>query len=147
MKAYVFSLAILFSLITYATVEGYTRVYIVAQDMFGDEEGKYFVERVPVIGCYGAANGPQLAQFVAEYKIPSNVGCGELGPAININALSCAEVVEAIESKDHLSFVKITLDISKCPDKNNSNFITMIRTAASKNFPLEKGEVALILKK
>lgn len=126
----------------HATVDAHDRVYLVVQDIQSEE---FFVERVPVIGCYGLPQGPQLQQFTAEYQAPYNVGCGGPAGTENINALSCAKVVTAIESADYSSFKDIVLDISKCPAKDNKQFITMVRTAAKRNFPQKKGEVKLTL--
>ncbi|MBX3021221.1 MAG: hypothetical protein KF799_06035 [Bdellovibrionales bacterium] len=131
------------SLPAFATVDAMTNVYIVTQNVQDPDD--FSVERGPVIGCYGLARGPQLAQFTAEYKVTSNIGCG--GPVMqeNINYLTCAKVTDAIESDDYMGFKEITLDISKCDAKNNKKLITMIRTAAKRNFPLNKGEVKLNL--
>lgn len=125
-----------------ATVDSHDRAYIVVKHIQSEE---FFVERVPVIGCYGLARGPQLVQWTAEYKVPSNIGCGGTAFADNINALTCAKVVKAVESADFMSFSEITLDLSKCADKNDPRFITMIRTSAKLNFPLKQGEVRLQL--
>lgn len=124
----------------FATVDAVTRVYLVVQNVQDDTD--FFLERAPLIGCYGLARGPQLAQFTAEYKVPSNIGCGVTFED-NINALSCGKITDAVESDDYMSFKSMTLDISKCPAKDNPKFITMIRTAAKYNFPLTKGEIAL----
>ncbi len=83
------------------------------------------------------------------------MGCGDSDSStIDINALSCASLVSSEESADYASFKKITLDISNCPYKDNAKFITMVRTAAARNFPqtqngkIVKGkEVELILVK
>lgn len=123
-----------------ATVDGHDRVYLVVKDIQSEE---FFVERAPIIGCYGLAKGPQLIQFTAEYKVNSNMGCGGEIFKDNINYLSCARITDSKESADYASFSEITLDISKCEDKNNPKLITMIRTAAKLNFPLKKGEVKL----
>lgn len=122
----------------FATVDAHDRVYLVVKDIQSEE---FFVERAPIIGCYGLARGPQLVQFTAEYKVPSNIGCGGETFHDNINYLTCAKVVSSKESSDYMSFSEITLDISKCEDKNNKQFITMVRTAAKLNFPLKKGEI------
>lgn len=137
-----------------ATVDAMTNGWIVIQDI--QEEGSFSVTRVPIIGCYGVPQGPQLEQFVSEFKVKSTVGCGshpDVGME-NINALSCAKIVESIEGKDYMSFKRITLDISACPYKNNKEFITMVRTAAARNFPqylkgkyVSKPEVDLVLLK
>lgn len=126
----------------HATVDSHDRAYIVVKHIQSEE---FFVERVPVIGCYGLARGPQLVQWTAEYKVPSNIGCGGTAFADNINALTCAKVVKAVESADFMSFSEITLDLSKCADKNDPRFVTMIRTSAKLNFPLKQGEVRLKL--
>lgn len=126
-----------------ATVDAHDRVYLVVQSVQEPEE--FFIERAPIIGCYGLARGPQLVQLTAEYKATSNIGCGGETFYDNINYLTCAKVVDAKESDDYMSFKEITLDISKCEAKNNAKFITMVRTAAKLNFPLKKGEVRLKL--
>lgn len=139
-------LFLVFSLIlssqTFATVDAHDKAYIVVQNIQSDE---FFVERVPIIGCYGLIRGPQLIQFTAEYKVTSNIGCGGDVFHDNINYLTCATVISSKESPDYSSFSEITLDISKCADKNDPKLITMIRTAAKLNFPLKKGEVKLTL--
>lgn len=126
-----------------ATIDGHTRVYIVVQHI--QEPELFFVERVPVIGCYGLARGPQLEQFTAEYLAPSNIGCGDFKHTQNINALTCATITDSKLNDDYSSFKEITLDISNCEAKNNPKFITMVRTAAKLNFPLKRGEVRLNL--
>lgn len=124
----------------FATFDGHDKVYLVVKNIESEE---FFVERAPIIGCYGLARGPQLVQFTAEYKVNSNIGCGGETSQDNINYLTCAKITDSKESADEMSFSEITLDISKCEDKNNSKLITMIRTAAKLNFPLKKGEVKL----
>ncbi|MGE0528050.1 MAG: hypothetical protein AB7G93_10435 [Bdellovibrionales bacterium] len=130
---------------TFATVDGHDRMHIVVEDI---QSGDFFLERVPLIACYGLPQGARLSQFVSEYYATSNIGCG--GPVAhdNINALSCAEVIEATESSDYMSFRRIKLDISACAAKNTPRFITLVRTAAKYNFPQTNGrEVELILVK
>jgi hypothetical protein len=129
-----------------ATVESYDRVYLVIQN-FNEGENDFFVERAPLIGCYGLPQGARLAQFTAPYKAPSNIGCGGKSTTEDINALVCAKTISSKESKDYASFSEITLDISRCPAKHNPKFITMLRTAAKLNFPQsnKKKEVKLIL--
>lgn len=136
----------------YATIDELTEGWIVTQKIQDDTQ--FSVQRVPIIGCYGLAQGPQLAQFVSEFQVKSSVGCGDIPNTENINALSCATLVSSTESDDYISFKSITLDISACPYKNNKKFITMVRTAAARNFPqtvkgkVVKGkEVELILLK
>lgn len=127
-----------------ATVDAHDRFYMVVQDVQSEE---FFVERAPIIGCYGLARGPQLVTWTAEYKVPSNIGCGGQRFEDNINYLTCANVLASKESDDFASFKEITLDISKCKAKDDAQFITMLRTSAKLNFPLKKGEVKLILVK
>jgi hypothetical protein len=139
-------LFVLFSLNAFATVDGHDRVHIVVTNVQDDED--FFMERAPIVGCYGLAQGARLSAWVAEYKAVSNIGCG--GPTMydNINTLTCAKIVDSIESDDFYSFKEITLDISGCAAKDNPRFITMIRTSAKYNFPQKNGsEVKLILKK
>lgn len=143
MKKIVLSLfSCLLTSTTFATVDGHDKVYLVVQHI---QSGEFFLERAPIIGCYGLARGPQLAQFTAEYKVNSNIGCGGETFQDNINYLTCAKIVDSKESADFSSFSEITLDISKCEAKNDPKFITMVRTAAKLNFPLKKGEVKLKL--
>ena len=134
---------IIFSSKAFATVDAHDKVFIVVQNIHEPEE--FFVERVPIIGCYGLARGPQLIQFTMEYKVTSNIGCGGEKFLDNINYLVCANIVEAKESDDYSTYSKITLDISKCEAKSNPKFITMLRTAAKYNFPNKKKEVELKL--
>ncbi len=143
MKAFITSIVLLLSATpALATSDANTRVYLVVQHV---QSGDYFIERAPLIGCYGIARGPQLAQFTNRYNAPTNIGCGGVVATENINALACATVVSSIESADYNGFSAITLNISKCPAKNDARFITMVRTAAKLNFPLRKGEVLLRL--
>jgi hypothetical protein len=128
----------------FATVDGHDRVFLVVRDINSQE---YFVERVPVIGCYGLVKGPHLVQFTSEYRVNSNIGCGAQVFQDNINYLSCAKFTATKPTNDGLSFSEITLDISKCDDKDNPKLITVIRTAAKLNFPQKKGEVKLVITK
>ncbi|MEN0060342.1 MAG: hypothetical protein AAGB31_15995 [Bdellovibrio sp.] len=128
----------------FATVDAHDKVYLVVQDIQSEE---FFVERAPIIGCYGLANGPKLVQFTSEYKVNSNIGCGGTTFQDNINYLTCAKILDTKHTVDYMSVSEITLDISKCQDKENPKLITMIRTAAKLNFPLKKGEVKLNLVK
>jgi hypothetical protein len=121
---------------SFATVDAHDKAFIVVKDIQSDE---FFVERVPIIGCYGFARGPQLVQFTAEYQVNSNVGCGPVFRD-NINYLTCAKVTSSTDTEDYSSFSKMTLDISKCEAKNDPKFITMVRTAAALNFPQPKGK-------
>ncbi len=124
-----------------ATVDAMTTAWIVIQDI--QDEENFSLQQVPVIGCYGLAQGPQLVQFTAEFNVKSTMGCGDADTSVtNINALSCAQVVSSEESDDYSSFKKIVLDVSNCTYKNNKRFITMVRTAAARNFPqTSKGKV------
>lgn len=133
-KNLIIASSLLLGCLAHATVDGHTKVYIVVQDVQTEE---FFVERAPVVGCWGLNQGPQLEQFTSEYKVPVNMGCGGSDQKIsdNINYLNCAKVIDSKESADFMSFAEITLDISKCEAKNNPQFITMVRTAANMNFP------------
>jgi len=143
MKTIIFNLAVIaFASNSFATSEAHDKVYLVVKNILSEE---FFIERAPIIGCYGLARGPQLAQFTAEYKVTSNIGCGGETFQDNINYLTCAKITNSKESADSMSFSEITLDISECEDKNNPKLITMIRTATKLNFPLKKGEVKLNL--
>ena len=112
----------------------YDRLYLVVQNV--DEDGQFFVERVPMIGCKTLTYGARLEQFTSAYMAPSNVGCG-LKNVLNedINGLSCSKVLSASESPDRSTYSEITLDISNCPERNSPQFVSMIRTAAKYNFP------------
>jgi hypothetical protein len=138
------AIVILLSSSVFATVDGHDKVYIVVEHV---QSGEFFVERVPVIGCYGHPRGPQLIQFTTEYKVTSNIGCGAQTFHDNINYLTCAKILSSKDSSDYSSFSEIKLDISKCAAKNDPQFLTMLKTAAKLNFPQKKGEVKLILKK
>lgn len=157
MSKFLIAFALLFSAQVFATVDGMTEAWIVVQDV--QDEEAFTVMKVPVIGCYGVAQGPQLAQFTAPHKVKATMGCGDSDTStVDINALSCG-VVESAEEVDpgFTGFKKIVLNISKCPNvfKENKQFITMIRTAAARNFPQYKKngkvdktrEVELIIKK
>lgn len=101
-----------------------------------------------MIGCYGVEQGPQLFQFTSPYEVTSSIGCGSsMKYKTDLNALSCAKLVSSEENDDYSGFKKVVLDISKCAAKDNARFITMIRTAAARNFPQKNKnkEVELIL--
>jgi hypothetical protein len=142
MFKFVLPIALLFGFAAHATSDAHDRVYLVVKNIQSDE---FFVERAPIIGCYGLARGPQLAQFTSEYKANSNIGCGGETYQDNINYLTCASVISSKESDDYLSFKELKLDISKCDAKNDPEFIKVLRTAAKLNFPLKKGEIKLVL--
>ncbi|MGZ3771109.1 MAG: hypothetical protein ACXVCP_14150 [Bdellovibrio sp.] len=127
---------------SYATVDAHDHAYIVVKNIQSDE---FFVERVPIIGCYGLPKGPQLIQFTSEYKATSNIGCGGTPQYVNINYLTCARVLKAIESDDFLGFKEIWLDISSCADRYNQKLISNIKTAARLNFPLKRGKLKLVI--
>lgn len=63
-------ITLLSSSISFATVDANSRAYIVVQDI---QSEAFFVERAPILGCYGLARGPQLAQFTAPYKVISSI--------------------------------------------------------------------------
>ncbi len=128
----------------FATVDAHDKVFLVVQDIQTEE---FFVERAPIIGCYGLPKGPQLVQLTSEYKVSSNIGCGGPNFFDNINYLTCASVVEAIESDDFMSFSKITLDISRCEAKENADFISAVKKAIKLNFGAKNNKVKLSLLK
>jgi hypothetical protein len=129
-----------------ATVDGHDRVFLVVQDVQSEQ---FFMERAPMLGCYGLPQGARLGAWVLPYKVPTNIGCGGEPVYTEINALACAKIVDSKENADYSGFSEVVLDISQCPYKDNAQFITMVRTTAKYNFPQPKGskEVRLILKK
>lgn len=129
MKKLILGLSIAFMSNAFATVDSNTNVFLLVRHV---QSGEYFIERAPLVGCYGLPRGPQLAQLTRPY-IVSNLGCG-MNSKENINALACGKVVEAIEANDYSTFKKITLDISKCDEKNNRDFIHGIRKIVRFNF-------------
>lgn len=113
----------------FATIDSNTSVFIPVRHIQSEE---YFVQVAPVIGCYGLPRGPQLAQLTREYVV-NNLGCGMDGQE-NINALSCAKVLDSVEADDFSTFKKITLDISSCEDRNNKDFIHVVKKVVQLNF-------------
>lgn len=113
----------------YATVDSNTNVFILVQHIQSNE---YFVQLAPMIGCYGLPRAPQLLQLTSPYVV-NNLGCGIVTKE-NINALACASVLDSVESDDYTTFKKITLDISKCEDKNNHDFTYAIKKVVRLNF-------------
>lgn len=147
MRLFILFVSFLLSVsVAQATVDGHDRVFLVVEHI---QSGEFFIERAPLIGCYGLPQGPKLAQWTASYSVPVNVGCGGQPARYNINALTCARVTKAVESSDFMSFSAITLNISRCSKKNNAQFITMVRTSAKLNFPQSnpRREVRLTLVK
>lgn len=131
----------------FATVDGNDRVYLVVEDINGDfDQPDYIVERAPIIGCYGLAQGARLSAWVTEYRATQNVGCGGNPIFENINSLTCATIAESKESDDYSSFSEITLDISKCEQKNNPKFVKAIEASARKNFPQTNKTQPVVLK-
>lgn len=128
-KVLLLILVSLFSVTTHATVDANARVFILVKHIQSEE---FFIERAPIIGCYGLPKGPELAQLTKPYVV-SNLGCG-MDSKENINALTCAKVTDFVEADDFSTFKEITLDISKCDDKNNAEFIKMVRKVVWLNF-------------
>ena len=89
-KTFLIILVSFFSLKSFATVSAMTEVFILSQD---DVSGEYYVQKLPLVGCFGLAKGPQLEQVVSPYFIPSNVGCGVEALESDINVLSCAKYI------------------------------------------------------
>lgn len=129
MKKFVICFLSFLSLNAFATVDSNTNVFILVQHI---QSGEYFVQKAPVIGCYGLPRGPELAQLTKPYMV-NNVGCGMDGVE-NINTLICATVINAVESDDFSTFRQITLDISKCNEKSNKDFNEMVRKVVRMNF-------------
>lgn len=144
MKAIFVLMAMSVSVPAFATVDALDRAYIVVQNI--QEEEEFAVERAPFVGCYGLPQGARLVQWTSPVEVLSNIGCGGTPVKENINALSCAKVINAEESADFGSFAKIELDISACPYKDNKQFITMVRTSAAKNFPQSNKSKEVVLK-
>ena len=144
MKLILLAFSALLSVSAFATVDGHDQAWIVIQNI--QDEDDFIVDRAPFVGCYGLAQGARLVQWTSPVKVLQNIGCG--GPAYeeNINALSCAKVIDSKESDDYSSFSEITLDISACSYKNNKKFITMVRTTAARNFPQSKKTKEVVLK-
>ncbi len=113
----------------FATVEGNHNLFIMVQDINSEE---YYVQKAPIIGCWGLAKGPELVQLTSSYKV-SNIGCGSQ-TVENINALTCANVLSAYESDDYSTFKEITLDISKCYGKDQADFIVTVKKVVQMNF-------------
>lgn len=128
-KVLLMILVSLFSATSQATVDANARVFIIVKHIQSEE---FFIERAPIIGCYGLPKGPELAQLTKPYVV-SNLGCG-MDSTENINALTCAKVTDFVEADDFSTFKEITLDISKCEDKNNAEFIKEIKRVVRLNF-------------
>lgn len=152
MKTIIFTLVALLTATVHATETGLTQAYIVVEDFNQEDSDRFQLMLVAINGCYGFIQGPQLEQFTAPYEVQASIGCGYSGgEKTNLNALTCAKVLESEEFETTGTFKKIVLDISACEAKNNKRFITMIRTAAKRNFPVHHTnslkEVELVLKK
>ena len=111
------------------TVDSNTNIFIPVQHI---QSGEFFIQRAPMIGCYGLPRGPQLQQLTKPYMV-NNLGCGTETQE-NINALSCSIVVSAIEGDDYSTFKEITLDITACPEKSNPDFIYVVKKIVRLNF-------------
>lgn len=127
------SLLIMLTRNSNATVDSNTNVFIPVKHVQSDE---YFVQMAPMMGCYGLPKGPQLLQLVKPYMV-NNLGCGT-ETTENINALDCGEIVSSVESDDFSTFKEITLNISACDDKNNTDFIKTIKKVVILNFANRK---------
>lgn len=129
MKKFILALFLSCHSIAFATVDSNTNVFILAKHVQTEE---YFVQLAPIIGCYGVSRGPQLQQLTRDYMV-NNIGCGTV-TSENINELTCATVRDSIEADDFSTFKKITLDISRCADKNSRDFIRMVKKVVQLNF-------------
>jgi hypothetical protein len=124
-----------------AGANGYdhARAYIVVQDV--QNKNEFFIERVPVVGCHVQPFRPHVQQLTSDYKVPSSRGCGLETSYDNVNALTCAKILEVKESKRDGSIYAINLDLSGCEAKNNPRFITTVRRAIALNFPQKSGQL------
>jgi hypothetical protein len=120
---------LLSSLNSFATIDANTSLFILGKDI---QSAEYFVQKAPIIGCWGIAKGPELAQLTAPYEVNS-LGCGSVSKE-NINALTCASLTSYTETEDFSGVKELTLDISKCDDKNNSDFINGVKKVVKLNF-------------
>lgn len=129
MKKFLLLSLISFSQYSLATVDSNTTVFLPVRHV---QSGEYFVQVAPLIGCYGLPRGPQLQQLMEPYMV-NNTGCGQTTQE-DINALSCADLVESVEADDFSTFKKITIDISKCDDHDNKEFIQTVKKVFKLNF-------------
>ncbi len=65
----------------------------------------------------------------------------------NISELTWEGDKNSVESSDLSSFSELTLDISKCADKNNTDFVTSIKKAVALNFNTKTNKIKLFLQK
>lgn len=134
--------ALLISTQAFATVDANTHVYLVSQEIQTEE---FYVQKVPVIGCYGLPEGPAFAQFTSKYMVPSNIGCGGgMEYYDDINYLTCATLTYDYDEQTD-KFPVVRLDISKCDQKDNPELIRMIQKAVKMNFTYSKPK--LVIKK
>lgn len=117
------------SINSFATVDANTSLFILGKDIQSEE---YFVQKAPIIGCWGIAKGPELAQLTTPYEVNS-LGCGSVTKE-NINTLTCASIVSYSETQDYMGIKELTLDISKCDDKNNTDFLNGVKKVVKLNF-------------
>ena len=129
----------------FATSDAIVSAYILVKDYNSEE---YFVASAPVVGCFGVPRGPQLTQLTNSYMAPSNIGCGGKATKEEINALTCAKVIDSVEADDYSTFKEITLNISKCADKTNVDFINGVKKVVKMNFatPTVKNPLLKIIK-
>jgi hypothetical protein len=130
MKLFLAGLSLLASVSAFATVDSNHEVFIVSEQV---QTGEFYTQKAPIIGCWGIAKGPELAQLTRPYEV-SNLGCGEVAQKENINALTCASVESFKESDDFSTFSLIVLNISACEQKNNVDFIEAIKKVVKLNF-------------
>lgn len=129
MKKVILASLFALSLSAQATVDGHMNMFIMVRDI---NSGEYFMEKAPLIGCWGLPKGPELLQLTREYQV-ANLGCGSVTKE-NINALTCAKVTDSVEADDYSTFKEITLDISNCDDKNNEDFLSAVKKVVKLNF-------------
>lgn len=125
-----FMMALGISSSAWATFDGWATVHLVTNDP--QEIDLYEVKEFPFWGCYGPFYGPKLSAFTKEFHVPSNLGCGMPAFPQDINALSCAKVVDSTESSDYMSLDSLVLDLSGCPQ--GAGFKAAAERAAKLNF-------------
>lgn len=121
-----------------ATVDGNHWISIVVANY--NEPDNFTVERVPMIGCWGLAHGPEYSNFTRPYEVPMG-GCGgNDNIKENINALTCAEITNWTANESYTGTAALTLDISKCEYKSSTKFLKAVKEAVAKSFTNPKGK-------
>ena len=129
-----------------ATIDDHAEVFIPVEHV---QTGEFFIQRVPIIGCYGMPANPILDQMVSEYDAPGNLGCN-LKYKENINAMSCAsiEATDFADSEKALYLKKVVFNLKECRLKEDRGFQAQIKKAVRMNFTYQKRQplVEFVLK-